>query len=139
MSYRESLSRAMQHSLAHIENLETTSVAPTADAATLRARLSRPLRDDPTAPEQVLDDLVADASGGIMGSAGGRFFAWVMGGALPAALGADWLAAAWDQNTALYISAPAASIVEEIAGAWIKDVLGLPKTASFAFVTGCQA
>jgi len=62
-----------------------------------------------------------------------------MGGALPAALGADWLAGAWDQNTALHVSAPAASMVEEIAGAWTKDVLGLPPSASFAFVTGCQA
>ncbi|HUA62209.1 MAG TPA: aminotransferase class V-fold PLP-dependent enzyme [Verrucomicrobiae bacterium] len=139
MSYRESLTRVLEHSLAHIENLESTAVGPTVSAMTLRERLNRPLGDDGTPAEQVLDDLVRDAAGGIMGNAGGRFFAWVMGGALPAALGADWLAAAWDQNTALHISAPAASMVEEIAGSWIKDVLGLPAGASFAFVTGCQA
>jgi len=139
MSYRESLSLALRHSLAHIENLDRAPVGPTAGAETLRARLSRPLGDEGTPPEQVLDELVQDVSGGIMGNAGGRFFAWVMGGALPAALGADWLAAAWDQNTALHISAPAASMAEEVAGAWIKDVLGLPAAASFAFVTGCQA
>ena len=138
MSYRESLTLALQHSLAHIENLERTPVGPTAAAETLRARLARPLADDGMPPEQVLTELVEDVSGGIMGSAGGRFFAWVVGGALPAALGADWLAAAWDQNAALHVSAPAAAVVEEIAGAWLKQILGLPAGASFAFVTGCQ-
>jgi glutamate/tyrosine decarboxylase-like PLP-dependent enzyme len=139
MSYRESLTLALQHSLAHIENLEHAPVGPTADADALRARLARPLTGDGTPPEQVLAELVEDVSGGIMGSAGGRFFAWVVGGALPAALGADWLAAAWDQNAALHVSAPAAALVEEISGAWLKEILGLPAAASFAFVTGCQA
>ncbi len=139
MSYRESLALALQHSLAHIENLGEAPVGPTAHAETLRARLHRPLAGDGIAPEQVIDELVADSAGGVMGNAGGRFFAWVMGGALPAALGADWLASAWDQNTALHISAPAAAIAEDVAGTWIKDILGLPAAASFAFVTGCQA
>lgn len=139
MSYRESLTLALEHSLAHIENLEHAPVGPTVDAETLRARLARPLTDDGTPPEQVLAELVRDVSGGIMGSAGGRFFAWVIGGALPAALAADWMAAAWDQNAGLYVSSPAAAMVEEVAGAWLKEILGLPATASFAFVTGCQA
>ena len=89
-------------------------------------------------PEQVIDELVADVEGGILGSAGGRFFGWVIGGALPAALAADWLTAAWDQNASIYATAPAASVVEEVVGGWLKQILGLPSGASFALVSGCQ-
>ena len=108
------------------------------DRATLRARLGRPLSDEGVAAEQVISDLVADAEGGIVGCAGGRFFGWVIGGALPAAVAADWLTTAWDQNAAQYASGPAAAIVEEVAGSWLKEILGLPAQASFAFTTGCQ-
>ena len=61
-----------------------------------------------------------------------------MGGTLPASLGADWLCSAWDQNAGMFAVAPATTIVEEVAGDWLKDVLHLPKDASFALVTGCQ-
>src|SRR5215472_7191482 len=71
-------------------------------------------------------------------SGGGRFFGWVIGGTLPAALAADWLTSTWDQNGASNLTAPAEAVVEEVAGAWLKELLGLPQTASFAFVTGCQ-
>jgi glutamate/tyrosine decarboxylase-like PLP-dependent enzyme len=87
---------------------------------------------------QVIDDLVAATAGGQMGNAGGRFFAWVIGGTLPAALAADWLTSAWDQNAGLYAPAPASAVLEEVAGAWLKEILGLPASASFAFTTGCQ-
>ena len=76
--------------------------------------------------------LVAATEGGILGCAGGRFFAWVIGGALPSALAADWLISTWDQNAALYACSPAAAVVEEVAGAWLKDLLGLPEQASAA-------
>lgn len=88
--------------------------------------------------ERVVAELVDDVEGGILGSAGGRFFGWVVGGSLPAALAADWLTAAWDQNAAMYTCAPAAAIAEEVAGEWLKEILGLPAQASFALVSGCQ-
>lgn len=81
---------------------------------------------------------MADTEGGLLGSAGGRFFAWVIGGSLPSALAVDWLCATWDQNAALYACGPAASVVEEVAGGWIKEALDLPVEASFAFTSGCQ-
>ena len=136
--FRSVLESALTHSLDHLDSLDKTSVAATASLEELRRRLSRPLTDEGMPPTQVIDDLVSDVQGGLIGSAGGRFFGWVMGGAVPAALAADWLAVAWDQNAGLYAAAPAEAVVEEVAGAWLKDVLGLPASASFALVTGCQ-
>ena len=104
----------------------------------LRDRLGKSLADDGVAPDQVITELVDDVAGGIIGSAGGRYFAGVMGGSLAAALAADWLTSAWDQNAVLCATSPAASIVEETVGAWLKEIFGIPDTAGFALVTGCQ-
>lgn len=122
----------------HLNGLDQRSVAARARLGDLRERLAKPLSSTGVPAEQVIRELVADVEGGIMGNAGGRFFGWVVGGALPSALAADWLASAWDQNAALYAGAPAAAVVEEVVGEWIKDLLGLPPHASFALVTGCQ-
>jgi len=132
------LERAWHHARAYLESLESCPAGATASLAALRVSLGRPLSDCGTEAAQVIDELVEDASQGIVGSVGGRFFGWVIGGAVPAAIAADWLTSIWDQNAALYACSPAAAVVEEIAGAWLKDILGLPARASFAFVTGCQ-
>ncbi|MEM7316532.1 MAG: aminotransferase class V-fold PLP-dependent enzyme, partial [Planctomycetota bacterium] len=68
----------------------------------------------------------------------GRFFAWVIGGSLDSALAADWLTSTWDQNAALFSCSPAAAVVEEVAGEWLKELFDLPRDASFAFTNGCQ-
>jgi glutamate/tyrosine decarboxylase-like PLP-dependent enzyme len=138
LTFREPLQTAVRHALAHIENLEALPVAGAASLETLRARMARPLADDGAPPAQVIEDLVSDSAGGIVASAGGRFYSWVIGGSVPAALAADWLTSAWDQNAGLYAAGPAAALVEEIAGEWLKELLGIPAGASFAFVTGCQ-
>ena len=88
--------------------------------------------------DKVIEELVRDVEGGLIGSAGRRFFGWVIGGVVPAALAADWLTSAWQQNAALYATSPAAAIVEETVGEWLKDIFRLPAHASFALVTGCQ-
>ena len=110
----------------------------TTSLAELRRRFVRPLPDEGTDPVSVVDQLARDVAGGLIGSAGGRFYGWVVGAGLPSALAADWLTGAWDQNAGIYALGPAAAVVEEVSGAWLKDVLGLPESASFAFVTGCQ-
>ena len=132
------LETAFTRSVSFLENLGQESVAATTDLNTLRSRLGRSLELEGRPPEQVINELASDVSGGLLGSAGGRFFGWVIGGTLPAALGADWLTSIWQQNAALYVCSPAASVVEETVGSWLKDLLHLPSHASFALVTGCQ-
>lgn len=137
-TFRPVLERALSHSLAHLENLAHSPVAATASLQMLRERLAKPLNHQSLPAEQIVDELVADTAGGILGSAGGRFFGWVIGGSLPAALAADWLTSAWDQNAASYSCGPAEAVIEEVCGEWLKDLLGLPAHASFALTSGCQ-
>jgi glutamate/tyrosine decarboxylase-like PLP-dependent enzyme len=121
-----------------LERLPGRAVAPSATAEQLREELGGPLTASPRDPHRVVAELARAADPGIMATPGGRFFGFVIGGSLPAALAADWLTSAWDQNAGLYAAAPAASVVEEVCGAWLIDVLGLPEDTSFGFVTGCQ-
>ncbi|HET9508836.1 MAG TPA: aminotransferase class V-fold PLP-dependent enzyme [Gaiellaceae bacterium] len=104
----------------------------------LRAALALPLGDGPVAAEQVVADLIAAAEPGVVGIPSGRYFGFVIGGALPAALAADWLTSTWDQNAGLVAAGPSAAVVEEVAAGWLRELLGLPAHASAAFVTGCQ-
>jgi glutamate/tyrosine decarboxylase-like PLP-dependent enzyme len=132
------LDAAIRHALAHLATIDTAPVGARADAATLRRRLDRPLTEQGTPATQVIDELAADVAGGLHVTNSGRFFPWVIGGALPAALAADWLTSVWDQNAHNFACSPAAAMVEEVAGKWLKEILGLPTSASFALVTGCQ-
>ena len=136
--FRHALDTAVLHAISHIETLDQSSVAATVDVETLRSRLARQLTDAAVPADQVIDDLARDVEGGLIGSAGGRFFGWVIGGVVPAALAADWMTSAWQQNAALYSTSPAAAVAEEVVGDWLKDLLNLPPSASFALVTGCQ-
>jgi glutamate/tyrosine decarboxylase-like PLP-dependent enzyme len=122
----------------YLESLTERAVGLPVPVAELRSALGGPLPESGTDPERVVERLASISERGIMASSGPRFFGFVVGGTLPAALAADWLVSTWDQNAGLYILAPAASVVEEVAGQWILDLLGLPPSASFGFVTGCQ-
>lgn len=137
-SDRGALERAAEHAFAFLESLDARSVATTASLAELRARLGRPLADRGVPATQVIDELAADADPGILGSQGGRFFGWVIGGGTPAAMAADWLTTVWDQNAGIHACAPAASVVEEIAAGWLTELFQLPAGTSVGFVTGTQ-
>jgi glutamate/tyrosine decarboxylase-like PLP-dependent enzyme len=129
---------ATAHAKAYLETLRTRPIGATATVEEMRLRLARALPETGMSPEAVVDDLVRDTEGGLMGSNSGRFFGWVIGGTLPVAIAADWLTSAWDQNAASNLTSPAEAVVEEVCGEWLKELLGIPKSASFAFVTGCQ-
>jgi len=135
---RKALDRAFVHALAHLDGLEFSAVGPQATLDELRKALGRPLGERGLPAAEVIDRLVADTRRAIMGSQSGRFFSWVIGGGLPAAIAADWLTAVWDQNAGIYTAAPAAAVAEEVAGSWLRDLFELPKDASFAFTTGTQ-
>ena len=77
-------------------------------------------------PREVIAELATAAEPGVLPSSSGRFFGFVVGGATPAAVAADWLTSVWDQNAGLYVLGPAASVVEEVAGAWLAELFGLP-------------
>jgi glutamate/tyrosine decarboxylase-like PLP-dependent enzyme len=100
--------------------------------------LDRPLPEKPTDALDVVEELARDMEGGLVAMGSGRYFGFVIGGALPAATAVDWLVSTWDQNTGLAEPTPATSALEAVAGRWVLELLGLPGHASFAFVTGCQ-
>lgn len=135
---RSLLARAAELAADFRESLPERRVVPPTTADELRARLGAPLPERPSPAEQVIDELAAAAEPGLVATAGGRFFGFVIGGTVPASLAADVLTSAWDQNAGLYVAAPSASVVEEVAGAWLVELLGLPAHASFGFVTSGQ-
>jgi len=136
--WKRPLGEAFDQALAWLEGLPTRPVPGRAGLAELRAALGGPLPERPQDPREVVAELARAAEPGLVASGGGRYFGFVVGGATPAALAADWLTSTWDQNAGLYVLGPAASVVEEVAGAWLAELLGLPAGVSAGFVTGAQ-
>ena len=132
------LEDASRHAHEFIEGLDSRPVGARADLAELRSRLERTLSNAGEDSRVVLEELVRDVEPGLVASAGPRYFGFVIGGALPVAVAADWLVSAWDQNTGGYTPAPALSVAEEVAGRWVREILGLPPECGIGFVTGCQ-
>ena len=133
---RPLLTAATERSLAYLESLDGRGVAPSPAAVARLRGFNVPLQEEPIEPTQVLAELDELGSPATMAMAGPRFFGFVIGGSLPAALAANWLAGAWDQNTGLSRSTPATSYLEQVSLAWLLDLLGLPQESAGAFVTG---
>jgi len=134
--YRQPLEHAHRLALRWLDSVPTRRVAPELDADALDARLAGSLPEGPSDAAAVVEELAALCEPGLMDIASGRFFGWVMGGTLPAALAVDWLVSAWDQNGAMRFATPATAAVEGVAGRWILELLGLPASASVGFTTG---
>jgi glutamate/tyrosine decarboxylase-like PLP-dependent enzyme len=136
--WKRPLGEAFDQALAYLEGLSGRPVPARAGLPELRAALGGPLPERPRDSREVVAELARAAESGVVASAGGRYFGFVVGGATPAALAADWLTSAWDQNAGLYVLGPAASVVEEVVGAWLAELLGLPAGVSVGLVTGAQ-
>lgn len=137
--FRPVLELVLTQALRYLTEIDDRPVGATASLVELRARTCKELNNEGMDPSEVISELVRDIAGGLNNSANARFFGWVIGGSLPSALAADWLTSTWDQNAGMYAVSPAGAIVEEAVGAWLKDLFGLPRQASFALVTGCQS
>jgi glutamate/tyrosine decarboxylase-like PLP-dependent enzyme len=135
---RALLRRTAELAADFLDSLEDRPVFPQASADELRAAMRIPLQDEPLDPEQVVEELAAGADPGLVAMPSGRYFGFVIGGGLPAALATEWLASTWDQNAGLYVGGPSASIVEQVVREWVCELLGLPADASIGFVTGTQ-
>lgn len=123
---------------AFLEDLPRRPVRPSAGLEELRAVFDRPLPQDGADAGTVIKELTAAAEPGLLATPSGRFFGFVIGGAIPATVAADWLTSAWDQNAGLFVASPAAAVAEDVVGRWLLELLGLPAHCSFALVTGGQ-
>jgi glutamate/tyrosine decarboxylase-like PLP-dependent enzyme len=137
-SSADTLAQVLAYARTYIEERGARDVWPRATLADLRAAIGGPLPQDPVGPASVIQDLIRAADPGIVTTTGPRYFGFVTGGAVPATVAAEWLAAVWDQCASLFALSPAAVVTEEIASAWLLDVLGLPSSCSTGFVTGCH-
>jgi glutamate/tyrosine decarboxylase-like PLP-dependent enzyme len=134
--YTAALDRASAHARSWLASLADRPVPPVSSIEDLAAGLGGPLPEGPCDPAEVVDLLAAGVEPGLMAMPSGRFFGWVIGGTLPAALAADWLTSAWDQNSGMRFATPGTVAAEEAAAAWVLDLLGLPPSAAVGFVTG---
>jgi glutamate/tyrosine decarboxylase-like PLP-dependent enzyme len=130
------LADAADRARRYLDGLPARSVWPTPEAVARLNELGGPLPDAPSDPASVLAALDEVGSPATVGMAGGRYFGFVIGGSLPAALATNWLAAAWDQNAAMVASSPAAAAIEAVALRWVLEALGLPADCAGGFVTG---
>jgi glutamate/tyrosine decarboxylase-like PLP-dependent enzyme len=135
---RDLLRRTAEIAADYLESLEERPVFPRTSPDELREALGGPLPEEPLDPAEVVGELAEAAEPGVVAIGSGRYFGFVIGGALPAALAADWLTSAWDQNAGLYVGGPSASVVEQVTRDWLLDLLGLPGESSIGFVTGTQ-
>ena len=128
--------RAAELAEEHLATLRDRPVRAHASYEDVVAALDEPLPEQGEDDVAVLEHLVAAAGPGVVANPGPRYFGFVTGGALPAALGADWLTSAWDQNAFSRVSSPAAAAIEAVAERWVLEALDLPRTAAVGFATG---
>ncbi len=132
------LERAHAAALRWLESLPHRPVRPDRDAGAMAALFEAPLPEDPLDPAKVIEELEHMAEPGLIAMNSPRFHGWVIGGATPAGVAADWLVAAWDQNTAMTEPTPAMAAIENLTARWILELMKLPPDCGVGFVTGGQ-
>jgi len=135
---QRALTRAYELATGFLDGVDDRPVWPRATYEEMLQALGGELPGGGSDPVEVVAELARLADPGLAGIAGGRFFGFVIGGELPAALGADWLTSVWDQNAGLNSMAPSAAAAEVVAGRWIVDALGLPAGTAAGLVTGAM-
>lgn len=133
---KELLAETAARATRYVTGINSRSVVPRAEEVARLDALGGPLPENPSDPAELLALLDDVGSPATVANTGGRYFGFVNGGTLPAALAANWLAGAWDQNAAMQIMSPVACRIEEIVMAWMTDLLGLPPGSGMGFVTG---
>ena len=130
------LQQAASAAIDYVRGVNERPVAPSPEAAAALRALRGPLPSAPTSAEEVVDLLANYGSPATSAISGGRYFGFVIGGCVPAAMGASWLVSAWDQNAGLHVASPVAAELEETALEWTRQLLGLPEGCGGAVVTG---
>jgi glutamate/tyrosine decarboxylase-like PLP-dependent enzyme len=130
--------RVTEHARSYLGSVAGRPVRATLSGDDLRALLGGPLPDRGEDPVAVIDALAEAGRAGTVASQGPRYFGFVTGGSIPAAIAADWLVSAWDQNAQMFVMSPVAAVVEQVVSGWLKELVGLPQTWSVGFVTGAQ-
>ena len=138
MHERELFRQAADHAGDFLETLDARPVREQAEMEDLYAALGGPLPEQGLDDQALLDSLVTAADPGLVASQSGRYFGFVVGGSLPAATAAEWMASVWDVNAGGWVLGPSAMVVEEVARGWLAELFGLPAGVSAGFVTGCQ-
>ena len=134
--YERVMEVASERARSYLAAVPDRPVREQASVAELRASLDRELPEAGEDPATVVEQLAEAAEPGLIALGSPRYFGFVIGGTLPATLGADWLATAWDQIASLYVCGPSAGVAEEVAGRWVLELLGLPTSAAFGLTTG---
>jgi glutamate/tyrosine decarboxylase-like PLP-dependent enzyme len=135
-SYERVLEVADERARRYLAGIDDRPVIERASVDELRSTLGGKLPEDGEDPATVVEQLADAAEPGLIALGSPRYFGFVIGGTLPAALGADWLAGAWDQIASLYVCGPSGAVAEDVAGRWVLDLLGLPEGAAFGLTTG---
>ena len=136
LSMEDLIREAARRSARYIDDLKERSVAPPTEAVERLTGFDLPLPEEPIAPIKVLQELDDLGSAATVASAGPRYFGFVTGGSLPAALAANYLAGAWDQNAVFHVASPTTAFLEEVCRRWLVALFGLPPEAGVGFVTG---
>jgi glutamate/tyrosine decarboxylase-like PLP-dependent enzyme len=134
--YDEVLEVALRHARAWLAGIGERPIPPQSSTDAIKDALGRELPETGEPATEVIERLAVGAEPGMIAIGSPRFYGWVIGGTQPVALAADWLVSAWDQNTGLRTITPAAVAVEELAGEWLVDLLGLPPGSEVGFTTG---
>jgi glutamate/tyrosine decarboxylase-like PLP-dependent enzyme len=137
MAERDELLKAAAHrAQQYLDTVAERPVKATLTTEQLRARLAVPLAAHGENPLEVIELLASAAREGTVATQGPRYFGFVVGGSLPVATAADWLVSAWDQNAGIYALSPLTAVLEQVAGDWIRGIVGLPPEWSIGYVTG---